>query len=67
MQTIALEEEDWNVIISLTELFEIFAALTIKIQADAYPTLTLALPLYLKMIVKLYERHVRVGSESTLW
>lgn len=50
----------------LAELFEIFAGPSIRIPADAYLTLNLALPLYLNMIVKLYERRSSMDRETTL-
>ena len=54
---ISLSQTDWNVFVTVQRLFTIFARPTIKLQADKYPTLNIAIPLYLKIIMQLTELH----------
>ena len=66
MRDIALTPADWDVLHNLKEVFKIFDKPTKLLQGDAYPTLNLALPSYLKMMNKLDGIRNRLGWESTI-
>ena len=66
MRDIALTPEDWITLYALQNFFYIFVKPSQKLQASSYPTLSFAIPQYLKMINKLKALQKEVGISSTI-
>ena len=66
MRDIQLTSEDWAILEKLKRLFEIFVKPSTLLQATDYPTLNMAVPLYLRMIQKLRPYKAEVGSTSAI-
>ena len=61
-----LTPADWTILRKLNAFFTIFEKPTIKLQAIKYPTLNMAIPLYLKMMKKLREMRTAGGLSSII-
>ena len=66
MKDIALTTADWQLLEDLREFFLIFVKPATKLQSSVYPSLNMALPLYLKMINKLQVKRDSVGVDTTI-
>ena len=65
MRDILLTNADWAILEKLRQLFEIFVKPSTVLQGDVYPTMSITIPHYLRMIQKLTTFKEEVG-ETTL-
>lgn len=67
MREIQLTPEDWEIFWNLENFFAIFVKPTTRLQASAYPTLSTAVPQYLRIMLKLQlKQRSAAGHESTV-
>ena len=66
MKNIQLTPEDWNIPGKLRRLFAVFTKPSAKLQGKTYPTLSMAVLLYLRMMNKLRNLDSEWGIDSTM-
>src|SRR5450432_3574342 len=66
VRALILTQADWAILDNIQKLFVIFVRPSQKLQGKVYPTMSYALPQYIRLLNKLELLHTAFGSNTTL-